>query len=179
MILLRHTRPAVAEGICYGRSDLALGPDFEAAAAAVLANLPEVGCVVSSPLGRCRQLAERIAAARRLPLAEDARLIEFDFGAWEGRPWAALPRGEIDAWAADFRDARPHGGESVAMLAARVAAALAEAPAASPPPLWVTHAGVARAACATLGMADGWETRLDFGAWLDLRRRPAGGACAR
>ena len=78
MILLRHTRPAVAEGMCYGRSDLALGPDFEAAAAAVLANLPEVRRVVSSPLGRCRRLAERIAATRRLPLAEDARLVEFD-----------------------------------------------------------------------------------------------------
>ena len=178
MILLRHTRPAVAEGMCYGRSDLALGPDFEAAAAAVLANLPEVRRVVSSPLGRCRRLAERIAATRRLPLAEDARLVEFDFGAWEGRQWSALPRSELDAWAADFRHARPHGGESVEMLAARVESALTETPAGSPPQLWVTHAGVARAACATLGVADGWDTRLDFGALLDLRRPPTGGVPA-
>ncbi|WP_299134693.1 histidine phosphatase family protein [uncultured Amaricoccus sp.] len=159
----------MAEGVCYGRSDLALGPDFEAAANAALAALPAVARVVTSPLGRCRRLAERVAAARSLPLAEDARLIEFDFGAWEGRRWTDLPRNELDAWAADFRNARPHGGESVAMLAARVEAALAEAPAGEPPLLWVTHAGVARAACGALGIAEGWDTRLDFGAWLDLR----------
>lgn len=169
MILLRHTRPETAEGTCYGRSDLAPDADFEAAAEAVLAGLPLVARVVSSPLKRCLRLAERIAAVRGLALACDPRLAEMDFGAWEGRPWPGIARSELDAWAADFHGARPHGGESVAELAARVAAALAATPPTTPPVLWVTHAGVARAACAYLRIAAEWQTRLAFGAWIDLR----------
>lgn len=168
MILLRHTRPEVAEGTCYGRSDLATGPDFEAAAAAVLAGLPTVAAVISSPLARCLRLAERIASVRGLALATDPRLMEMDFGAWEGRAWAELPRAELDAWAADFLHARPHGGETVAELAARVASALAEVDGEGPPVLWVSHSGVARAACATLGHPPLWDASLDFGAWMEL-----------
>ncbi len=169
VIALRHSRPAVAEGICYGRTDLGLAADFEEAAAAILARLPAVAAVRTSPLARCRRLAEHIADARGLPLATDPRLVEMDFGSWENRAWAAIPRDELDAWAADFDHARPHGGESVAMLAGRVREALAAAEAGEPPVLWVTHSGVIRAACALLGRAPGWETRVDFGAWVDLR----------
>jgi alpha-ribazole phosphatase len=173
VILLRHTRPAVAEGVCYGRTDLDLDGGFDAALAEILSGLPEVAAVATSPLGRCRRLAEAVAAARDLPLATDPRLVEMDFGAWEGRPWRALPRDQLDAWAADFHGARPHGGERVADLAARVGAALAAAPSGPPPLLWVSHAGVARAAAARTGRAQGWDTRLDFGRWLDLRPPPA------
>jgi alpha-ribazole phosphatase len=172
VILLRHSRPAVAEGTCYGRSDLAPGPDFEAAAATVLAGLPPVAAVRSSPLARCLRLAERIAAARGLALAIDPRLMERDFGAWEGRPWAELSRTELDAWAADFLHARPHGGETVAELAKRVAAALADVDAHGPPVLWVSHSGVARAACAALGRHPLWNAHLDFGAWMELAPPP-------
>lgn len=173
VILLRHTRPAVAEGLCYGRSDLALDGGFEAAAAEILRDLPPVSAVVTSPLARCRRLAERIAAARALALAEDPRLAEMNFGAWEGRGWSDLPRAELDAWAADFRHARPHGGESVAMLEARVRAALTQTPALRPPILWVAHSGIARAAAAILGRPEGWSTSLPFGRWRDLSEDPA------
>jgi alpha-ribazole phosphatase len=173
VILLRHTRPAVAEGTCYGRSDLALAQDFGAALAGILRDLPEVARVVTSPLTRCRRLAEAIAAERGLGLVADDRLREMDFGSWEGRAWAAIPRADLDAWAADFHGARPHGGESVAMLAARVGAALTETPASRPPVLWVAHSGIARAAAALTGRDPGWETDLAFGAWLDLSDGPA------
>lgn len=169
MILLRHTRPAIAEGICYGQSDLDLGPDFEAECAEVLAGLPQVACVISSPLGRCLRLARRIAQASGLVLEIDPRLVEMDFGTWERQAWSALPRADLDAWAADFHGARVHGGESVAMLAARVGAALDAAAHTTPPALWVTHAGVVRAAAAHMTLAHGWDTRLAFGAWIDLR----------
>ncbi len=171
MILLRHSRPAVAEGTCYGRTDLGTGPDFEAAAAAVVAALPPVAAVRSSPLVRCLRLAERIAGARALPLDTDPRLMEMDFGRWEARPWAEIDRVELDAWAADFDHARPHGGESVAMLAARVRAALEAVEQREPPVLWVTHSGVVRAACAITGAGAGWATDLGFAEWLDLSAR--------
>lgn len=164
-LILRHTRPAAAAGLCYGRADLPLAPGWEAEAEAILATLPTIAAVATSPLARCRRLAERVAAARGLPLVADHRLREMDFGAWENRAWDAIPRSEIDAWAADFRHARPHGGESVAMLEARVAAALAEA---GPSALWVSHAGVARAAAALTGHPDGWDLRLGYGAVVAL-----------
>ena len=168
LILLRHTRPDVAEGVCYGRTDLPPADDFETAASAVIAGLPDVSRVVTSPLVRCARLAERIAAARDLDPETDPRIVEMDFGSWERTAWNAIPRDELDAWAADFHRARPHGGESVAMLAARVGAALDETMATDPPILWVTHAGVVRAACAARAVERGWETRLDFGRWLVL-----------
>lgn len=176
LILLRHTRPAAAEGLCYGRTDLDVGPDFAAEAAAITATLPPVATMVTSPLRRCRRLAEAIAGARGLALADDPRLAEIDFGAWEGRPWDAIPRAEIDAWAADLMHANPHGGETVAALAARVAAALADWRAAPGPVLVVSHAGVARAARALAGETAPWTTALAHGAWITLPPLSGAGA---
>ena len=174
LILVRHTRPLGGAGVCYGRSDVPLAEDFEAATESLLGSLPRIAAVVSSPRVRCRHLAERIAADRQLVLKVDGRIAEMDFGAWEGRRWTELPRGEIDAWAADFHGARPHGGESVAMLVERVAAALAETAAGAPPVLWVTHLGVVRAARALRGQAEPWESRLGFGEWTRLPERFSG-----
>jgi alpha-ribazole phosphatase len=53
---------------------------------------------------------------------QDPALLELDFGGWEGRAWAAIARGEIDAWVADFANHRPGGGESLAQMLERVAA---------------------------------------------------------
>ena len=50
----------------------------------------------------------------------DARLAELDFGQWEMRPWDAIVRAEIDAWAADVAVYRPGGGESVIDMAQRI-----------------------------------------------------------
>jgi alpha-ribazole phosphatase len=169
LILLRHGRPAGADGLCYGRTDLPPGPDLARQARRLAAQLPPVRRIVTSPLARCARLAERLAEARGLGLAADPRLVELDFGAWEGRRWDAIPRAEIDAWAADLLNARPHGGETVAELAARTAAALADHGA--PGTLIVTHMGVIRAALHHAGAPDPWAARVDFAAWVTL---PAG-----
>ncbi|MGY6635178.1 MAG: alpha-ribazole phosphatase family protein [Alkalilacustris sp.] len=165
MILLRHTRPAVADGVCYGRTDLDLGPCFAAEAERLVADLPAVVDVVSSPLQRCRRLAEAIAGARGLPLRLDARLIEMDFGRWEGVAWSDIPRSELDAWAADLLHARPHGGETVAELAARAMAVLKALEQGPRPVLAVTHAGILKAVRATLDGADAWHRPFAFGSW--------------
>lgn len=167
LILLRHTAPDVAPGTCYGRLDLPPGPGFEGEAAAVLARLPPVARLLTSPLARCRRLAETIGQARGLPVETDPALIEIDFGRWEGLSWDAVPRDELDIWAADFWHARPHGGESVAMFADRVAAFLA-APPAGGPVLAVTHAGIMRAALHLSGRDETWARRFAFGEALEL-----------
>lgn len=174
LIVLRHTQPLVADGLCYGRSDLALAPGFGVEVARLAAELPPVAAVVTSPLARCRLLAERLAVARGLSVTVEPRITEMDFGAWEGRPWAALPRGELDAWAADLLHARPHGGETVAELSARVSAALADWAAGPRPLLAVTHAGVIKALRVRRDGPAAWQGTLAFGAWETLALPPAG-----
>ena len=166
LILLRHTRPVGADGTCYGTTDLPPGPDLANEARRLAAQLPPVARVVASPLARCARLAERLAEARGLEVAWDARLRELDFGSWEGLRWDRVPRAELDLWAADLLHARPHGGETVAEMAARVAAALDDHGA--PGTLVVTHMGVIRAALQRAGRAGAWEARVAFGDWVAL-----------
>lgn len=143
MIFLRHPAALVAPGVCYGRLDLAPGPEAEAEIARVLSLLPPVAALRSGPARRCRALADRIAVRDGVPATVDDRLQELDFGRWEGRLWDAIDRAESDPWAADPWLTAPPGGETFAALFARVAAALAEM---EPGTVVVTHAGVIRAA---------------------------------
>jgi alpha-ribazole phosphatase len=153
---MRHPAPAIAPGICYGASDIGLAapPSPEH-----FADVPRFDRLLASPLSRCRQVAQMLGAMHGLAPLFDRRLQEIDFGAWEMQKWDDIPRAEIDAWAEDFLHARPHGGESVAMLAARVAAALDAHRASQGDTLIITHAGVIRAA-----LAD-WRAEIPYGAW--------------
>lgn len=166
--LIRHTRLKASDGICYGRTDLDVADTFDEDALAALAAAPAVEVIVSSPLRRCRKLASYIAAARDLAVESDPRLQEMDFGAWEGRRWSDIPKVELDAWADDFLNARPHGGESVSMLRARTNDALAEFCARKRPVLAVTHAGVIKAALSNGDSADSFSTHVDFGAAIRM-----------
>jgi alpha-ribazole phosphatase len=135
--LVRHPKPLVEPGICYGRLD----PEAEnvGAVAALLSNELTLGLPVwSSPLRRCRALAELLHPRPTF----DERLVELDFGTWEGRPWGAIPRHELDAWAADVAGYAPPGGESPRMLQQRALTFVAGLDV--PEAVVVTHAGVIR-----------------------------------
>lgn len=166
--MVRHTTPLVAPGTCYGQTDLALSKNFADEAKNLLDQLPNLARIISSPLQRCHKLASLIGARRDLEVETDPRLIEMDFGAWEGRAWNAIPRRELDAWAADFIGARPHGGESVGDLKQRVDAAIGDLQPTSIPTLLVTHAGVIRAALATGAEAHHFQTQIEFGEIVPL-----------
>ena len=168
LILLRHTTPQVLPGTCYGQLDLPLADTFETEAQSVLETVPEISTIIASPLIRCRTLAERIAQDRALSVTLEPRIIEMDFGSWEGKTWSDIPRPELDQWAGDFMHARPHGGESVAMLTARVQACLQDLTTHSDPVLVVTHAGVIKAARATDATADSYATQIEFGGMVTL-----------
>ena len=168
LTLVRHTRPLVADGVCYGVTDLDLAPTFEEEAARVVDALPPAERLVTSPLGRCRRLADRIAAAQSLAPVVDPRLKEMDFGTWEGVPWDAIPRDEMEAWAAGFLHARPHGGESVHMLYERARAAIADYRATGLSHIVVTHAGVIKAVRAEDRHPNAWKSNVEFGGTVRL-----------
>ncbi len=141
VFLIRHPQPQVDAGICYGQLDLpALAVD--ATAASLRPQLPSDLPVLSSPLQRCRALAEALHPTPRF----DPALMEMHFGDWEGRRWDEIGREALDAWAANLLHHMPPGGESVAMLQARAVACVdrlaLEGCAAC---VLVTHAGVMRA----------------------------------
>lgn len=175
LILLRHLAPDGGRGICYGSTDLAPGPGLAAGARRVAAGLPRPSRIVTSPLGRCRALARLLAARFRVSVTIEPAWREIDFGAWEGLAWERVPRAELDRWAADLLRARPHGGESVAMLLARVRHGLRRA---GPGALVVTHAGAMRAALVTAGAGPAaWTRTIAFGEAIRLppgRGRHAG-----
>lgn len=123
--LIRHPRPEVGPGICYGRSELSVSRQEQSEVLAALLPqlqaLPPATPIFSSPLQRCATLAQQLASARCAAAPQfDARLAEMDFGDWEMRAWDAIARDEIDAWAADLNGYHPGGGENVLQMAARV-----------------------------------------------------------
>jgi alpha-ribazole phosphatase len=146
LTLVRHPKPDIAPGICYGRTDLAVAPGQLAQTLEVLsAQLAKDTVLYSSPLQRCSQLALALAGLRgsTAPLI-DARLAEMDFGTWEMQPWDAIARAEIDAWAADLTGYRPGGGETVLEMATRVAGFLADVQRQQRDAIVICHAGTMR-----------------------------------
>ncbi|MEM6710218.1 MAG: histidine phosphatase family protein [Pseudomonadota bacterium] len=170
VVFLRHTKPKIDASICYGRLDVDVAETFEQDLKDVLRQLPAVTRIVSSPLRRALRLAQRIAAVQDTLVCVDDRVQEMDFGSWEGCAWSAIPRMELDAWAADFMDARAHGGENVRDFQRRCLDALNDYRNLSGDTLVVCHAGVVRAAFATGEHSADFTTRIDYGAtrlWCD------------
>jgi broad specificity phosphatase PhoE len=85
--LTRHGQTALNRGgRLQGRVDAPLS-DFGRAQARALADAlasQPVARVVSSPLGRARATAEVIAARHGIGIEVDDRLIELDYGEWDG-----------------------------------------------------------------------------------------------
>ncbi|KQP48706.1 histidine phosphatase family protein [Pseudorhodoferax sp. Leaf274] len=181
--LVRHAQVMLAPGICYGASDVPADPAQTQACATRLAQtLPHGIAGTCSPLGRCRSLADALQAQRPdLRWTTDARLAEMDFGHWEGQHWDCIGRAAVAAWTQDFAQHRPGGGESVGEFIARVQSALwATAAQHAGVGLWVTHAGVIKAARWLLSnqgplcRADQWPTdSVACGDWCVLDLPPA------
>jgi len=168
IILVRHTRPAVERNVCYGRTDLKLPDSFAEDARRVLDKLQSSDILITSPLHRCRRLAAKIAAEFGMEQKIDDRVREMDFGSWEGRPWSEIPSSELDQWAHDFLHARPHGGESVAMLRERSLNAINEFRRVGRRHIVVTHSGVIKATLSDGDTADSFAAVVEFGGIVEL-----------
>jgi alpha-ribazole phosphatase len=148
LYLVRHAQPLIAPGVCYGALDVPADLAATRQAAHALARtLPQSVQVMTSPLQRCELLAHTLKGLRPdLIYKTDARLVEMNFGSYEGRRWDSMAQDAYDAWTANFWQHRFGGVESVADVMARVASAWGEAVSGGKPQVWVTHAGVIRAA---------------------------------
>ena len=120
--LIRHPTPLIEPGICYGRLDILVSPSTEEQIRRLTVDPRLHGAthVWTSPARRCQPLASAIALAISVPLTVDPRLQELDFGEWEGHPWNAIARPDLDRWAASPLTFAPPGGESGTKLIARI-----------------------------------------------------------
>jgi len=137
----RHPRAEGAAGRCIGRTDLPVDPRrakrlaHRIRTAARAHGLPHHVSV--SPLARCRDVGRWLRRWGWV-VQVDARLLEADFGAWDGRPWTQIPWSEVEAWQADLLHHAPGGGDTLQALATR---AQAFATAHDGPVLLVGHGG--------------------------------------
>jgi broad specificity phosphatase PhoE len=156
VLLIRHGPTAWNEsGRIQGRADVELSTRGRAEVATW--RLPAAWAearVLSSPLCRARETAAILTG--RTPTI-DQRLIEMDWGRFQGRRLADLRAEAPDAIAANEDhglDFRPPGGESPREVCARLQTLLAELAADPRPAVAVCHKGVIRAA---LVLATGWN----------------------
>src|SRR5437773_687292 len=108
LLCARHAAVAVTNR-CYGRLDLPPGEDPRASASRLSLALPSTTplAVWTSPLRRCREVADELARLLKAVLRIDDRLAEIDFGEWEGRGWNEIERRDrvrYEAWLASWRD---------------------------------------------------------------------------
>lgn len=117
--LVRHTTPDVEKGVCYGRANLDVTESFHSEAAIIRQHLPEnATAVYSSPLIRCKLLAEHLYAGQSIHLKDE--LMEINCGNWELKVWDEIPKHEIDPWMNDLLNVRIPAGESYTDVYERV-----------------------------------------------------------
>ena len=167
LALIRHGATAWNEaGRIQGHADVALSERGRRALSGLGPPTSLDGAAwVSSPLRRATETARLLGAGT---VTTEPRLIEMDWGAWEGRTLAEL-RAELGPAMRDNEDRgldfMPEVGESPRDVQARLGPWLREVGAAKRPAVAVTHKGVIRALFA---LAVGWDmtgkppTRLEW-----------------
>lgn len=161
-----------AEGRYQGHSDLPLGRAGHRQAALLAQRLDaeQIHEVHVSDLRRARDTAGAVICSRHLGMRPEPRLRELHFGAWEGLTYEEVRKGHphaLAAWEADALLTAPPGGETLAELAGRVGAFLADLTAAARserPVLVVAHRGSLRVLlCLALGLSPNawWQFRLE------------------
>lgn len=118
--LIRHTKPLISTGICYGQSDLDISDSFMDEVGVIRSKLliDDSFTLISSPLQRCKKLAVTLCPNKEI-LLED-RLKELNFGDWENLPWDKIPAEELKEWSANYVENAPPQGESFQGLSNRV-----------------------------------------------------------
>ncbi|HQX58558.1 MAG TPA: histidine phosphatase family protein [Burkholderiaceae bacterium] len=157
LALLRHGETIwTRDKRVQGRTDVPLSESGYRALSACRLPPPwaAVQQVLTSPLARCRQTATALGLTKA---AVEPRLVEMDWGQWEGRRLADL-RAELGSQMADNEargfDFQPAGGESPRMVLARIRPWLRQQATAGSATVAISHRGVIRVIFA---LATGWD----------------------
>ena len=165
------------DGRLQGRIDAPLsklGAQQAAALARGYASAP-VTRMLSSPLQRARATAAAIAAPHGLAVEVDDRLIELDYGEWDG---LALTDVSADDWASWRNDVEfaPPGGERLRDVSERIASVCAEV-LTGDLVIAVSHVSPIKAAvCGALRVDERttWRMQLDVASVTRIGGRPDG-----
>ncbi len=131
-LLLRHGQTELSVQRRYsGRGNpplTALGREQAARAAKYLAAKGDIAAVVTSPLGRAQETARAAATALGVPVRVLDRLIETDFGEWEGLTFTEAAQRDPELHSRWLRDSSipAPGGESFDAVRERIEAARAD-----------------------------------------------------
>lgn len=132
LILLRHGQTKLSIERRYsGRGDHALtelGLEQATKAAQRLSKVDDIAAIISSPLQRAVQTAQKLGDATGLEVVTHQGLIETDFGTWEGLTFAEAAQQDPEVhrrWLGDT-SVRPPDGESFDEVNARVRKARTE-----------------------------------------------------
>jgi alpha-ribazole phosphatase len=120
--LVRHTPPKVEAGICYGQTDLPVDDNFQSDVEKIKKEIPiTIGVIYSSPLIRCKILAEELSKAFNISGIDiDDRLKELNFGKWEMKKWETIDQNEFREWESDLLNYKIPEGEKLIALQNRV-----------------------------------------------------------
>jgi alpha-ribazole phosphatase len=173
--LVRHTKPSVKQGICYGHSNVDVASSFVTEADCIAERLKKIQfkLLYSSPLLRCKKLAERLTLNPEA-IIYDARLKELNFGYWEGKLWSEFEQTpETLTWFADYLNVSCPGGESYLELLIRVRDFLNDIVKPSDENiLIISHTGPIRSIYSILSGIDPKEAlmlKIDYGEILEIR----------
>lgn len=141
--LIRHTKPDIEQGICYGQSDIGVAETFEKELAKIIQYLPKnIQNVYSSPLVRCSKLAKALFPDHVIQFKKE--LMELNFGLWEMQNWNDISQIEIQPWMQDFVHVQVPAGESYLELHERVIHCFEWIASQEKPAVIITHGGVIR-----------------------------------
>jgi broad specificity phosphatase PhoE len=181
LAFVRHGQTeANRTGVLLGRLDPPLNDAGREQAAVVAARVELLAParIVTSPLVRAMETAQIVAVALGLPVEVDDRLIEVDYGEYDGMPLGELPADLVRKWRNDA-DFAPPGGESLASVGKRMGAYTSEVldSLADGPVVAVSHVSPIKAAVLwALGLPDlySWRLRLDNASVTRLAPGPDG-----
>lgn len=175
LYFVRHTRVGIPSGVCYGQKDVPLADSFDAELQCIKNALGDIefSHIYSSPLQRCKTLALRLCKKNIYPIF-DNRLMEMNFGLWEGVSWDDIYNDEYgQKWFSMYDSISCPNGESFGDMVARVSQFLASLPKDDGNILIVTHAGVIRSVnVITEGVSikDSFNISVDYGQIFKVER---------
>jgi broad specificity phosphatase PhoE len=177
VILVRHASVSEEfQGVCYGRSDVALsarGKEQSLELARTLSCL-RPSAVFHSGVQRTVFLAERLSERLGISPVFSEALQERDFSTWELQPWDAIQRrsgDEMLRMVSEPETYRPGGGETTFELRDRVVCWIKSSVPRNTLVVAVTHGGPIAALLGTekqLPVSDWVKLIPDCGAWVRI-----------